>query len=269
VIDWYFAVDGSPLGPLAHEELIAKMRAGVITAQTPCWHSQLTQWVPLASVVELAALLATATARPEARPKPPPLPVAPAGARAPSPKRRLSRPARPQFAAFTPPPLVLPAAATPDSLSPADRKGTANEGDAVRIDFDFAFDGHYDVLGIPRNADEKAVKLGDQIVNKIYDRAARNGDARATKITALARRAGSLLSHPERRAAYDRTPEAVFLNTEEPVPEETVSLADGLELIREQTLSAGDVDPVERLRNAGLDERPNTMLDALLRGDGA
>ncbi|GAB3685907.1 SPFH domain-containing protein [Angustibacter aerolatus] len=62
---WYLGVSGQQVGPLAPAEVAARVAAGTATPETLVWRAGMSDWVPLASVPELAAAPGTV---------PPPLP---------------------------------------------------------------------------------------------------------------------------------------------------------------------------------------------------
>lgn len=75
---WHVAINDVPVGPLRREEILKKMAAGAVTADSLCWREGLDDWRPLRDVPELAALLRRSlTAEPMARG---PVPRGPAAA---------------------------------------------------------------------------------------------------------------------------------------------------------------------------------------------
>lgn len=99
---WHVAINDVPVGPLRREEIVKKIGAGAVTADSLCWREGLDDWRPLRDVPELAALLRRSLA-PEAPARPgaagrapvagPPRAAAPAHAAAGRPATGAHRPA--------------------------------------------------------------------------------------------------------------------------------------------------------------------------------
>jgi predicted Zn finger-like uncharacterized protein len=54
---WHVAINDVPVGPLRRDEIVRKIAAGAVTAESLCWREGLDDWRPLRDVPELAALL--------------------------------------------------------------------------------------------------------------------------------------------------------------------------------------------------------------------
>jgi len=178
-------------------------------------------------------------------------------------------PARAPRVSLAPPPLrgipEVDVSPEPLSFAPAVSDAKIEDGHAVDVPFDFQFDSHYDVLGVSPRATAKQVESATFAIRKHYDRDARQGKEGASERMVQITTAGEVLSKPDKRAEYDRRAETVYLTTQDPVEEEHVDWGGGLELIRSLTLAPGDRDPVRELAELGAEERPNALLDELLK----
>jgi predicted Zn finger-like uncharacterized protein len=97
---WHVAINDVPVGPLRRDEIVKKIGAGAVTAESLCWREGLDDWRPLRDIPELAALLRRSLSpEPPARPGAarPPLAGAPprAGAAAPAGRPGAATAARP------------------------------------------------------------------------------------------------------------------------------------------------------------------------------
>lgn len=134
---------------------------------------------------------------------------------------------------------------------------------ATPISFEFDFDSHYDVLGVPRNATPEQLDTAKFALRKHYDSAARNNsDARAASRLVLITNAQDVLTRPDKRKEYDQRPEVGFLSIQEPYEDQPLDWETGLALIRELTADANGelLSP----HDAAPPERANAMLDKLL-----
>lgn len=146
--------------------------------------------------------------------------------------------------------------------------GEPPEETDLELMIEFGFDSHYDVLGVPPNASVPEIKDAAAAVRKIHSTKAMAGDSGAgTKVVQVTEAVG-VLSKDDKRAEFDKQPDAIHLSVKDPLPLERVEWADGLELIRGLLSDPSHRDPiVERTEAADrhlLDDRPNQMLDELL-----
>jgi predicted Zn finger-like uncharacterized protein len=229
----------------------------------------------------------TARAQPKPRPAPPPIPshvavppprpaVAPRTAQTPTPTRR-KRSTRPPRSTQS----KLPGyrargwAAVHEHAAQTSGAGTVPypprvARDASKVDFEvpieFNFESHYDVLGLSRSATAEEIKRAAFDMHALCDRRARMKDETATQKLQKVNEAQEILSKPEKRARYDRDPEAIFLTIQDPFPYERLAWNDGLELIKALAMTPADRDPLRELEGS-IDQgaRPNAILDAMLK----
>ena len=69
---------------------------------------------------------------------------------------------------------------------------------------------YYEVLGVPKNADEAAIKKAYRVLAKKYHPDANPGDAAAAEKFKEASEAYSVLSDPQKRQQYDQFGHAAF-----------------------------------------------------------
>lgn len=152
----------------------------------------------------------------------------------------------------------------PSRLTPlfAPRSGPPPET-AAAVSFEFEFDSHYDVLGVPSNATGEQIDNAKFTQRNFYDGAARNGsDPRAAHKLVLVTTAQEVLTKPEKRKEYDRRPETMFLCIQEPFEDQPIDWEGGLALLGELLL--GDVvDPFASIE-IDAPERPNPLVDRYL-----
>lgn len=131
------------------------------------------------------------------------------------------------------------------------------------VSFEFEFDSHYDVLGIPNNATVEQIDIAKFTLRNFYDGAARNGsDPRAAQKLVLVTTAQEVLSKPEKRSEYDRRPDAQFLCIQEPFEDHPLEWESGLAVIRELLLE-GVHDPLTSAEVESPD-RPNALVEKYL-----
>lgn len=58
-VQWYFALGGERVGPLSQADLMARIQAGEVTAETLVWRAGMANWTPAAQVPDLAPLLSS------------------------------------------------------------------------------------------------------------------------------------------------------------------------------------------------------------------
>jgi len=58
-VQWYFALGGQRVGPLSQADLMARVQAGEVTAETLVWRAGMANWTPAAQMPELAPLLSS------------------------------------------------------------------------------------------------------------------------------------------------------------------------------------------------------------------
>lgn len=64
--EWFYEVNGSPVGPVSEEEFVRKRLAGEIVASTRVWTNEMDDWQPLTSVASAPAGEGTLAVRTEA-----------------------------------------------------------------------------------------------------------------------------------------------------------------------------------------------------------
>lgn len=67
-MDWFYAENKTPIGPISEETFFELVREGKIEAKTLVWHMGMEDWQPYASLMEKAAPPAVNTAEPETEP---------------------------------------------------------------------------------------------------------------------------------------------------------------------------------------------------------
>ena len=144
----------------------------------------------------------------------------------------------------------------------APRPATQATLSMTSVAFEFSFDSHYDVLGVPRNATPDEIDIAKFTLRRHYDGPARVGDPVAALRLRLITTAQEVLAKPDKRKEYDRRPDAAFLSIQEPFEDEQLDWENGLVLIRELALDAADhlLSPDDIAAPA----RPNAMLEQLL-----
>lgn len=96
-MNWYYASQGQPAGPVSEEQLAELLRNGTVSATTLVWKNGLANWIPLSEA--LPGLLATAAATPGIPPVPIPTNASsPAPDPSPAPDRPMGAPATPTSA---------------------------------------------------------------------------------------------------------------------------------------------------------------------------
>jgi hypothetical protein len=151
---------------------------------------------------------------------------------------------------------------------PRDPGETPPRGRLAELPFEFAFEGHYDVLGVARGATIQEAKAAENAVRPVWDRRSRAGEEGANDHLEAIQTAGETLTKPEKRAAYDRLPDALFLSIQDLARPASLAWGDGLALIRGLLREPGDPDPAGpegEPRDIGR-ERPNQLLERLIDG---
>lgn len=196
----------------------------------------------------------------------PPPSIAAKRSQPPAPPAKKARTAKPGLPQYRPRNVVV-ATSRDASLPFVPRVALAPSKVDFEVPIEFNFEGHYDILGVSRNASAEEIKKAAFDMFGIYDRRARKGgDETATQRLQKVNEAQDVLGKPDKRTKYDREPESIFLTIQDPHPYERIAWNEGLDLIREVLMHGAVRDPLRELE-ARIDDadRPNAILDQLLR----